>query len=181
MLRVWAPGGREFHSPSFQVSVARHLLPRSSCSNLPCVLPAHRLVTKGQLKMKVPCYRLFGHCWQTRLPLLGSAHRIGAVYLRRTNRLSLSGVFGARKTRAAAAMISGLLVMDPSLEAMVVPRRMQRHMPLPSTLSLYSSLPPWKTNLVDWWVSRSLKRALPVKRDWMSLQASAMRCCAENR
>ena len=32
----------------------------------------------------------------------------------------ISGVFGAGKTRAAAAMIAGLLVMDPSLKVMVV-------------------------------------------------------------
>ena len=32
----------------------------------------------------------------------------------------ISGVFGARKTRAAAAMIAGLLVMDPTLKVMVV-------------------------------------------------------------
>ena len=88
----------------------------------------------------------------------------------------ISGVFGAGKTRAAAAMIAGLLVMDPALKVMVVSKEnwMQRHMPLPSTLSLSSSLPPLKRNLVAWWVSRSLKRAQPVKRDWMSHQASAM-------
>ena len=34
--------------------------------------------------------------------------------------LPISGVFGAGKTRAAAAMITGLLVMDPSLKVMVV-------------------------------------------------------------
>jgi len=32
----------------------------------------------------------------------------------------ISGVFGAGKTRAAAAMIGGLLVMDPTLNVMVV-------------------------------------------------------------
>ena len=32
----------------------------------------------------------------------------------------ISGVFGAGKTRSAAAMIAGLLVMDPSLKVMVV-------------------------------------------------------------
>ena len=32
----------------------------------------------------------------------------------------ISGVFGAGKTRAAAAMIAGLLVMDPALKVMVV-------------------------------------------------------------
>ena len=32
----------------------------------------------------------------------------------------ISGVFGAGKTRAAAAMIAGLLVMDPTLKVMVV-------------------------------------------------------------
>ena len=32
----------------------------------------------------------------------------------------ISGVFGAGKTRAAAAMIGGLLVMDPTLKVMVV-------------------------------------------------------------
>ena len=32
----------------------------------------------------------------------------------------ISGVFGAGKTRAAAAMIAGLMVMDPTLKVMVV-------------------------------------------------------------
>ena len=32
----------------------------------------------------------------------------------------ISGVFGAGKTRAAAAMIAGLVVMDPTLKIMVV-------------------------------------------------------------
>ena len=32
----------------------------------------------------------------------------------------ISGVFGAGKTRAAAAMIAGLVVMDPTLKVMVV-------------------------------------------------------------
>jgi len=35
----------------------------------------------------------------------------------------ISGVFGAGKTRAAAAMIAGLLVMDPALKVMVVTKR----------------------------------------------------------
>ena len=32
----------------------------------------------------------------------------------------VSGVFGAGKTRAAAAAVAGLLVMDPALKIMVV-------------------------------------------------------------
>ena len=36
----------------------------------------------------------------------------------------ISGVFGAGKTLSAAAMIGGLLVMDPTLEIMIVTRRM---------------------------------------------------------
>ena len=35
----------------------------------------------------------------------------------------ISGVFGAGKTRAAAAMIAGLLVMDPTLKVMVVTKK----------------------------------------------------------
>ena len=46
----------------------------------------------------------------------------------------ISGVFGAGKTRSAAAMIAGLM-------SWWSPKRMQRHMPSPSTLSLYSYPP----------------------------------------
>ena len=91
----------------------------------------------------------------------------------------ISGVFGAGKTRAAAAMIVGLLVMDPSLKVVVSKENAAAH--VFAKLSLYSSLLPLKTNLVAWWVSRSSKRTLPVKQNWMFHQASAMKSCPENR
>ena len=42
--------------------------------------------------------------------------------MRRTYRpgLAISGVFGAGKTRSAAALLAGLLVFDPSLQLMVL-------------------------------------------------------------
>ena len=42
----------------------------------------------------------------------------------------ISGVFGAGKIRAAAAMIVGLLVMDPSLKVMVVTKENAASPPL---------------------------------------------------
>ena len=42
-----------------------------------------------------------------------------AVLTGRTD-LCVSGVFGAGKTRAAAALIAGLMIMDPSLNLMVI-------------------------------------------------------------
>ena len=39
----------------------------------------------------------------------------------------ISGVFGAGKIRAAAAMIAGLLVMDPTLKVMVVTKNAAAH------------------------------------------------------
>ena len=54
-------------------------------------------------------------------------------------------------------------------------------MPLPSALSLSSSHPPWKKNLADWWVSLSLKKDLPVKRNWMSYQVSATLSYAQSK
>eukprot|EP00434_Breviolum_minutum_P025596 symbB.v1.2.022614.t1/scaffold1976.1/size93997/1 len=44
---------------------------------------------------------------------------VQSILERRTD-CPISGVFGAGKTRAAAAMIAGLLVMDPTLKVMVV-------------------------------------------------------------
>ena len=77
----------------------------------------------------------------------------------------ISGVFGAGKTRAAAAMIAGLMVMDPTLKVMVVTKeRMQQRMPLLSILNLSSFHPHWKKNLAGWWVPLSWKKALPAKR-----------------
>ena len=93
----------------------------------------------------------------------------------------MSGVFGAGKTRAAAAMLAGLLVMDPALKVMVVTKKNARAHAFAKHIETLQLLRPLKTNLVDWWVSRSSKRAQPVKRDWMSHQASAMTSYAENR
>ncbi len=42
-----------------------------------------------------------------------------AILTGRTD-LCVSGVFGAGKTRAAAALIAGLMIMDPSLNLMVM-------------------------------------------------------------
>ena len=75
----------------------------------------------------------------------------------------ISGVFGTGKTRAAAAMIAGLMVMDPTLKVMVVPKRTQRRMPSLSMLNLSSFHPRWKKNLAGW-VPLSWKMALPAKR-----------------
>ena len=82
----------------------------------------------------------------------------------------ISGVFGAGKTRSAAAMIAGLLVMDPSLKVMVVTKENAAAHAFAKHMSLYSYPPRLKPNLVVWWVRRSSKRALPVKQDWMSHQ-----------
>ena len=91
----------------------------------------------------------------------------------------ISGVFGAGKTRAAAAMIASLLVMDPALKVTVVIKENAAAHAFAKHIESLQLL-PWKISLVDWWVSRSSKKALPVKRDRMSHQASAMTFCAEN-
>ena len=82
----------------------------------------------------------------------------------------ISGVFGAgQKTRAAAAMIGGLLVMDPTLKVMVVTKEnaaahaFTKHV---ESLQLPPSTP---------------KRAQQAKRTWMSHQLSAMMSYAENK
>ena len=54
----------------------------------------------------------------------------------------ISGVFGAGKTRAAAAMIAGLLVMDPTLKVMVVTKEnaaahaFAKHIEIPASATL---------------------------------------------
>ena len=77
----------------------------------------------------------------------------------------ISGVFGAGETRAAAAMIAGLLVMDPTLEVMVVTKEnAAAHAFAKHIESL--QLPPlfgreiWQVG----WEPRSLKKALPANR-----------------
>ena len=85
----------------------------------------------------------------------------------------ISGIFGAGKTRAAAAMIAGLLVMDPTLKVIVVTKRMQRRMPSPSTLNPCSFHSRWKRNLVGWWVPLNWRKAQPAKRSSISHQATA--------
>ena len=85
----------------------------------------------------------------------------------------ISGVFGAGKTRSAAAMIAGLLVMDPSLKVMVVTKEnaaahaFAKHI---ESLQLPPSLEEKFGRLV-----------VPVKQDWMFHQATAMTFCAVNR
>ena len=54
-----------------------------------------------------------------------------------------SEVFGAGKTWAAAAMIGSLLVMTRLSRSWWLLKRMQRHMPLPSTLSLFLLEAAW--------------------------------------
>ena len=45
----------------------------------------------------------------------------------------ISGVFGAGKTRAAAAIIAGLITVDPSLKIMILTKEMLHPRPLQST------------------------------------------------
>ena len=86
----------------------------------------------------------------------------------------ISGVFGAGKTRAAAAMIAGLLVMDPTLKVMVVSKENAgRRMLLLSTLNPCSCHPHWKRNLVGWSVPLNWRKAQPAKQSLISYQATA--------
>ena len=75
----------------------------------------------------------------------------------------ITGVFGAGKTRAAAAMIAGLMVMDPTSKVMVVAKENAAAHAFAKHIDL--QLPPSrKKNLAGWWVPLSLKKALPARR-----------------
>ena len=76
----------------------------------------------------------------------------------------ISGVFGAGKTRAAAAMIAGLLVMDPTLKVMVVTKENAAAHAFAKHINLFNFHPRWKRNLAGWLEPRSLKKALPANR-----------------
>ena len=82
----------------------------------------------------------------------------------------ISGVFGAGKTQAAAAMIAGLLVMDPTLKVIVVTKEnavahaFAKHI---ESLRLPSR---WKRNLAGKWVPRNWKKAPRAKRSSMFCQ-----------
>ena len=65
----------------------------------------------------------------------------------RTN-CPISGVFGARKIRAAAAMIAGFLVMDLTLKVIVVTKENAAAHAFAKHSSFHSC---WKRNLVGWW------------------------------
>ena len=86
----------------------------------------------------------------------------------------ISGVFGAGKTRAAAAMIAGLLVMDPTLKVMVVTKEnaaahaFAKHI---ESLQLPSSLEEKFGRLVG--ATELEKRPPPAKRSSMSCQVFA--------
>ena len=84
----------------------------------------------------------------------------------------ISGVFGAGKTRAAAAMIAGLLVMDPALKVMVVTKENAAAHAFAKHIESLQLPPSFEDKFGRLVVSRSSKRAQPVKRDWMSHQAS---------
>ena len=92
----------------------------------------------------------------------------------------ISGVFGAGKTRAAGAMIAGLLVMDPTLKVMVVTKEnaaahaFAKH--IESTTSTLAGREIWQ---VGWLVPRSLKKALPANRSWIFCQDSATLSCTK--
>ena len=100
------------------------------------------------------------------LSLLGGAYCAGSVFLEGRTDCLISGVFGAGKTRAAAAHNCRLtvLVMDPTLKVMAV------------------SNPHWKRNLVGWSVPLNWKKAQPAKQSLISRQATVTqswtgRCC----
>ena len=94
----------------------------------------------------------------------------------------ISGVFGAGKTCAAAAMIAGLMVMDPTLKVMVVTKEnAAAHAFAKHIESL--QLPP-STGRKIWQVGRchlSLKRALPARRSLMFCLAPATLSCAPSK
>ena len=46
---------------------------------------------------------------------------------------TVSGVFGAGKTRSAATLLAGLLVFDPSIQRMVLTKKMSQPMLLLNT------------------------------------------------
>ena len=93
----------------------------------------------------------------------------------------ISGVFGAGKTRAAAAMIAGLLVMDPTLKVMVVIKENAAAHAFAKHIESLQLPPSLEENLADWWVSLSLKKDLPAKRNWMSYQGSATLSYAQSK
>ena len=86
----------------------------------------------------------------------------------------ISGVFGAGKTRAAAAMIGGLLVMDPTLKVMVVTKENAAAHAFTKHFESLQLLPS-----IQGKVGRSSKRAQQAKRTWMSHQLSAMMSYAD--
>ena len=61
----------------------------------------------------------------------------------------ISGVFGAGKTRAAAAMIGGLLVMDPTLKVMVVTKENAAAHAFTKHFESFQLPPPLKEKWVD--------------------------------
>ena len=71
--------------------------------------------------MKKPYCKPFGRWWRIRTATFWQCLQllVQSILEGRTD-CPISGVFGAGKTRAAAAMIAGLLVMDPTLKVMVV-------------------------------------------------------------
>ncbi len=76
----------------------------------------------------------------------------------------ISGVFGAGKTLSAAAMIAGLLVMDPSLKIMIVTKEMLLRMLLPSTSCDLGCRIPSTRWLEGWLVMWNYKKGLPVRQ-----------------
>ena len=69
--------------------------------------------------------------------------------------LAISGVFGAGKTRSAAALLAGLLVFDPSLHLMVLTKENVVHMQLLSIWCPCSSLITFKVKWDVWLVTMS--------------------------
>ena len=64
--------------------------------------------------------------------------------------LAISGVFGAGKTRSAAALLAGLLVFDPSLQLMVLTKENMQLMQLLSIWFPCRCLTTFKTKWGDW-------------------------------
>ena len=85
----------------------------------------------------------------------------------------ISGVFGAGKTRAAAAMIAGLLVMDHTLKVMVVTKENAAAHAFAKHIESLQLPPSLEEKLVGWWVPLNWRKAQPAKRSLISYQATA--------
>ena len=95
----------------------------------------------------------------------------------------ISGVFGAGKTRAAAAMIAGLLVMDPTLKIMIVTKEnvaAQAFAPHFLRLGLPSSINDFVGRLVGY-VMWNFRRVQQIKRTWMSRLHIETTSCGASR